>query len=187
MKLQKYQYILAQTLILAWINTNLLVRFPNDAKANSVPREANIAISQADTITKIIANQPNLKIFNALAKTIGLTETLASNKAFTVFVPTDDAFTALPKSTLESLFKPENKELLRKIINYHIIGAAYNYRSFRTGRLKSFEGSSLDIGVSITGRVRVNNARVTQADIKAGNGVIHVIDKVIFPQNNKAR
>ncbi|NJL09954.1 MAG: fasciclin domain-containing protein [Calothrix sp. SM1_7_51] len=187
MKLQKYQHILAQTLVFALINTDLLINFPNNANAGSIAQEANNVTFQTNTIVHVIANQPNLKTFSKAVEAAGLTEILSSDKVFTVFVPTDEAFAALPKSTLESLFQPENKELLRKFINYHIVGNAYNSRSFRIGQLKSFEGSSLDIGVSITGRVRVNNARVTQADIQAANGVIHIIDKVIFPQSNKSR
>lgn len=100
---------------------------------------------------------------------------------FTVFAPTDAAFAALPKGTLENLLKPENQETLQKILTYHVVSGAVESRTLRSGQVKTVEGSPVNVGVGANRRIRVNNARVTQADIRAKNGIIHVIDRVILP------
>ena len=123
--------------------------------------------------------------FETLTKALGaagLVTTLQGKGPFTVFAPTDAAFAALPEGTVENLLKPENKAQLTKILTYHVVPGSVVSTSLKSGDVKSVEGSSLKVAVS-TGKVTVGGANVVKADIKASNGVIHVIDKVLMPSN----
>lgn len=122
--------------------------------------------------------------FNTLLKAAqqaGLAEALAGEGPLTVFAPTDEAFSALPDGTVESLLKPENKEQLGAILKYHVVsGRVYSDQALKAGSAETLEGSAISITKSSEG-VMVDDARVVSADIDASNGVIHVIDKVILP------
>ena len=99
---------------------------------------------------------------------------------FTVFAPTNKAFAALPKGTLEKLLKPENRNLLRKVLTYHVVPGDLMARNLRSGRVATVQGSSVAVRVQ-HGSVRINNSNVIKADVDAKNGVIHVIDRVLLP------
>jgi uncharacterized surface protein with fasciclin (FAS1) repeats len=125
--------------------------------------------------------------FNTLATALqaaDLIDTLKGNGPFTVFAPTDDAFKKLPPGTVESLLKPENKEKLRAILTYHVVaGKVTAAEAMKLSSAKTLNGQSVAISTT-DGVVMVNNAKVVKADIGASNGVIHVIDTVIMPENN---
>lgn len=111
----------------------------------------------------------------------GLVETLKGEGPFTVFAPSDDAFAKLPDGTVEDLLKPENKDQLVSILTYHVVPGKV-MASDVTGKsleVETVEGSKLS--VDGTDGVKVDGATVTQADIAASNGVIHVIDQVVLP------
>ena len=132
------------------------------------------------TIVQIAATNGSFKTLTAALKAAGLVRTLSSPGPFTVFAPTDAAFAALPKGTVEKLLKPENKSMLIKILTYHVVSGEVLSTSLKSGNVKTVEGRSVMVKVSTRG-VMVNNAKVVKADIKASNGVIHVIDKVLLP------
>lgn len=123
--------------------------------------------------------------FNTLAaalKAAGLVDTLKGKGPFTVFAPTDDAFAKLPAGTLDELLKPENKSKLLSVLTYHVVpGAVMSGEVVKMASAKTVQGQSVKIA-SKNGGVMIDNARVMTADVKASNGVIHVIDSVILPQ-----
>jgi len=99
---------------------------------------------------------------------------------FTVFAPTDEAFAKLPEGTVEALLK--DKEKLTKILTYHVVKG--NVTSKDAAKLNSagtLQGAILRIDASEG--VRVNDAKVVTADLRASNGIIHVIDAVLMPAN----
>ena len=121
--------------------------------------------------------------FNTLAAALtaaGLVETLKGEGPFTVFAPTDDAFAALPAGTVEDLLKPENKDKLVAILTYHVVPGKVMSGDLTNG-MKAATVQGGEVTIMTEGGVKVNDATVTQADIEATNGVIHVIDKVIMP------
>jgi uncharacterized surface protein with fasciclin (FAS1) repeats len=124
--------------------------------------------------------------FNTLAKALqaaGLVDTLKSKGPFTVFAPTDEAFSKLPAGTVESLLKPENKEKLKAILLYHVVsGDVTAAQVVKLSSAKTINGEDVKIAVN-GGTVMVNDARVVKADIQASNGVIHVIDTVLLPKD----
>ena len=122
--------------------------------------------------------------FTTLAAALGaagLVETLKGDGPFTVFAPTDAAFAALPAGTVEELLKPENKAKLESILTYHVVsGKVTSSDVVKLSQADSVGGSTLKITTE-GGKVMINDATVTTADIETSNGVIHVIDKVLIP------
>jgi uncharacterized surface protein with fasciclin (FAS1) repeats len=116
----------------------------------------------------------------AALEAAGLVETLQGEGPFTVFAPTDDAFAALPEGLVEKLLLPENKDILVQILTYHVVSGAVYAADVTAGDVPTVEGSAIMIDVT-DGVVLNGTATVITADIKASNGVIHVIDQVILP------
>jgi len=118
----------------------------------------------------------------AAVKAADLVEALSSEGPFTVFAPTDKAFAALPKGTLETLLKPENKSNLQAILKYHVVaGKVMAADVVKVDSAKTLQGQSVDVKVS-NGKFMIDKAQVVKTDIKCSNGVIHVINKVILPE-----
>ena len=123
------------------------------------------------------------KTLAAALEAAGLTDALKGTGPFTVFAPTDEAFAKLPAGTVESLLKPENKEKLKAILLYHVVAGkvpASEVVKLNGRSVKTLQGTS--VKVRTKHGVTVNNAKVTQTDIDASNGVIHVIDTVLMPK-----
>ena len=118
----------------------------------------------------------------AAVKAAGLVDVLKSDGPFTVFAPTDEAFAKLPKGTLESLLKPENKDKLAAILTYHVAPGKLTASDVtRATGVASVNGQWLGFKAA-NGKVMVDAATVVTADIKCANGVIHVIDQVVLPE-----
>lgn len=118
----------------------------------------------------------------AAVKQAGLVETLSGTGPFTVFAPTNTAFSAIPKSTLEGLMKPEMKADLTKILTYHVVAGALKAADLKDGQeLTTVQGGKLKVSVK-DGKVMINGANVTIADVISSNGVTHVIDGVLMPK-----
>ena len=110
----------------------------------------------------------------------GLAETLMGEGPYTVFAPTDEAFAALPEGTLDDLLLPGNQEQLAAILTYHVVPGEVMSGDLTDGmEADTVEGDALTIMTE--GGVTVEGATVTQPDIQASNGVIHVIDSVLMP------
>ncbi len=123
----------------------------------------------------------SFKTLVAAVKAAGLVETLKGDGPFTVFAPTDEAFAKLPKGTLESLLKPENKAKLQAILTYHVVpGKVMAADVVKITGAVSVQGQQIDVVVK-DGKVKVDGANVVKTDIECSNGVIHVIDSVILP------
>jgi uncharacterized surface protein with fasciclin (FAS1) repeats len=125
-------------------------------------------------------------MFNTLVaavKAAGLVETLKGDGPFTVFAPTDEAFAKLPGGTVENLLKPENKDLLVKILTYHVVAGKVTAADVvKLKSAKTVQGQNIAIKVK-KGKVMLNKTtNVVKTDIMTSNGVIHVIDSVIMPK-----
>ena len=118
----------------------------------------------------------------AAAKAAGLVDTLKSKGPFTVFAPTDAAFARLPAGTVEALLKDKAK--LAAILTYHVVPGRVLSTDLPFGEAsaRTVQGSNVKIKRAESGKVTVDGATVTSADVIAGNGVIHVIDSVILPR-----
>lgn len=126
----------------------------------------------------------NFKTLVAATQAAGLVETLNTKGPFTVFAPTDDAFAKLPKGTVEGLLKDIPK--LKAILTYHVVdGAAPASDVVQHKSFTSLQGQDLKVDAAkwhLHKSVKINDANIIKADIKADNGIIHVIDKVLIPK-----
>ncbi|MGB5354879.1 MAG: fasciclin domain-containing protein [Woeseia sp.] len=138
-------------------------------------------------IVETAANAGTFNTLIAAAKAAGLAGALKGDGPLTVFAPTDDAFSALPAGTIETLLKPENKDQLAMILKYHVIAGKVGSGALADGaRLDTLAG--IDAGISKTeGSFNIENARIVATDIEASNGVVHVIDRVILPPAQMTR
>jgi len=151
---------------------------------------SNGVIHVIDTVlmpatSNIVETAKKAGSFNTLlaaAKAAGLADLLGSEGPFTIFAPTDDAFAALPEGTVDSLLKPQNRGKLAAILKYHVVeGRVYADDAIEAGYAETAQGGSVEIKKS-WGKVKVNDAKVVNADIETSNGVIHVIDTVLLPE-----
>ncbi len=132
-------------------------------------------------IVDVAAGNGSFNTLVAAVKAAGLVDTLKGEGPFTVFAPTDDAFAKLPEGTVESLLKPENKDKLVAILTYHVVsGKVMAADVVDLTSATTVQGS--DVSVKASDKVMINDATVVMADVKAKNGVIHVIDTVLIPQ-----
>jgi uncharacterized surface protein with fasciclin (FAS1) repeats len=145
----------------------------------------------------IVQNAVNSKDHTTLVaavKAAGLVDTLQGPGPFTVFAPTNAAFSQLPSGTVDMLLKPENKGTLTKVLTYHVVPgrmtAANLMKAVKDGsgtaKLKTVEGEELTVKQDGPGKLWVtdakgNTAAVTVGDVLQSNGVIHVVDKVLMP------
>jgi uncharacterized surface protein with fasciclin (FAS1) repeats len=145
----------------------------------------------------IIDNAVNSKDHTTLVaavKAAGLVETLKGAGPFTVFAPTNAAFSALPAGTVDNLLKPENKATLARILTYHVVSGKYDSSAIMamvkkgngTAMLTTVEGEQIWF-MSMNGKLMVKDAKggmatVTIGDVYQSNGVIHVVDKVLMPK-----
>ena len=114
-------------------------------------------------------------------KTAGLADMLMQSGSYTVFAPTDAAFAKLPAGTVEMLLRPENREKLRSILQYHVVPGRVTAQQVM-GMPMARSASGQDIRISTMGNtVMVGNANVVKADVMASNGIVHVIDTVLMP------
>ena len=138
------------------------------------------AAAEKDIVDTALA-AGSFKTLAAALKAADLVDTLKSKGPFTVFAPNDEAFGKLPAGTLDSLLKPENKAKLRSILLYHVVsGQVMSSHVVKMDSAQTVNGQNVKISTQ-GGDVMVNNAKVVKADIAATNGVIHVIDTVLLP------
>jgi uncharacterized surface protein with fasciclin (FAS1) repeats len=109
----------------------------------------------------------------------GLVDTLKGPGPFTVFAPTDDAFTKIPKADLDALLRDKAK--LTAVLTYHVVPGRVVAADVKPGAVKTAQGQALTVKTD-GGKVMVDGATVTKTDILASNGVIHVIDSVVLPK-----
>ena len=139
------------------------------------------ASATSKNIVETAAQSGKFNTLVAALKAAGLVNTLNGKGPFTVFAPSDTAFSKLPTGTVDGLLKPENKAKLVSILAYHVIPGKIMSGDIAGKKIsvKTVQGS--EISVDAMYGVKFNDSNVVSADITATNGVIHVIDKVLIP------
>ena len=147
----------------------------------SVIALGGIASAKAADIVDTAVSAGSFNTLVAAVQAAGLVDTLKGDGPFTVFAPTDEAFSALPAGTVENLLKPENKEQLIAVLTYHVVPGKVMSGDVTGKQLSvdTVQGSTVDVN-GMSG-VSVDGAKVISANIETTNGVIHVIDRVILP------
>jgi len=153
-----------------------------------------LTTSAQQTVVDIAVGSKDHTTLVAAVKAADLVSVLQTAGPFTVFAPTNDAFAKLPKGTVESLLKPENKATLAKVLTYHVVAgnldAAAVVKAISEGKgkvtVKTVSGGSLTASLN-DGKVILTDenggtSTVVATDLKANNGVIHVINSVVLPK-----
>ncbi len=140
------------------------------------------SLSGPPTVADASPADAQLTTFHRLAKVAGLDDTLNGTGPYTVFAPSDAAFSAVPAKTLETL--SADKEKLAAVLRYHVLAGKVTAEQVKNGPVKTLQGES--VALSKSGSfVTVEDAVVTSADVPASNGVVHVIDRVLMPPAKK--
>lgn len=186
--MKKINIILAAMLIAGFISCNQSADKPAEettAAANS-PRgqeSVNDTTSQKDVVKVAVGSPDHTTLVAALKQADYVTE-LSNAGPFTVFAPTNAAFDKLPKGTVDDLMKPENKDKLRDILEYHVAVGGYKQDYLTDGQVIN-QANLKNITIHIKdGKMMVNNANVV-ATVPASNGIVYVIDEVLLPPAEK--
>lgn len=144
---------------------------PAPAPAEAAKDVVDLAIASPDHTTLVTAVQA-----------ADLAATLKGAGPFTIFAPTNAAFDKLPKGTVEGLLKPEKKADLANILTFHVVSGNVKAADLKDGqKVKTLQGGELTVSIK-DGKVMIDGANVTTADLSGSNGVIHVIDAVLLPK-----
>ena len=151
----------------------------NDGQTETPVGDSN---TEVGNIVEVASGNESFSTLVQAVKAAGLVETLSDSSAsYTVFAPTDEAFSQLPEGALEYLLKPENKEVLQQVLLYHVLPNEVTSSNISGGSVETLKGG---VATAVTSKgVMINNANVVTPDIEASNGVIHVIDRVLLPSN----
>jgi len=164
-------------------NDNSTTQEQTPGTANPVKggqENVNDTTSAKDVVKVAIGSKDHTTLVNAL-KQADLVTALSNAGPFTVFAPTNAAFEALPKGTLDDLMKPEKKEDLRDILQYHVALAAQKAESFEDGQILGMvNGDNVTVTVK-DGKVTLNNNVHIIASVTASNGIVHIVDGVLLP------
>jgi uncharacterized surface protein with fasciclin (FAS1) repeats len=157
------------------------------------PMVGGAAMYKTKDIVDNAVNSKDHTTLVAAIKAAGLVDTLKGKGPFTVFAPTNAAFDALPAGTVDTLLKPENKAMLQKILTYHVVAGNFDSKSIAKA-IKEGNGTATFTTVAggkLTAKMDGNSvvltdekggmSRVTIADVRQSNGVIHVVDAVLLP------
>ena len=164
------------------------MKFVNAVRAIMVALSLTVVAlpaAAADHKMDIVDTAVNAEIFGTLAAALSaanLIDVLKGDGPFTVFAPSDEAFSKLPRGTVENLLKPENMDQLVAVLTYHVVPGKVLSTDIMMGSnsVTTVQGSSVTI-VKSYDAVKINQATVVVADVEATNGVIHIIDEVILP------
>jgi len=165
-----------------------------DVKASNGVIHVIDKVIMPKSIAGVAASNEQFSTLVAAAKAAGLVETLNGDKPLTVFAPTNKAFAKLPAGTVDTLLKEENRDKLTAILTYHVAGKAMPASEVASSsQIATVNGQALPVEVTTKEyngktktKVMIGNARIIATDIKATNGVIHVIDTVLLPPTKQA-
>ncbi len=140
-----------------------------------------------DSLQSVVKDQKDVKIFNELLALSGVAQSLQAAGPYTVLAPTDVAFKALPDGVLDTLKKPENKEKLAAILNYHIIKGTLASSALQNGqKLPTVGGKEVVVevkdGTTYFVDMKAGKAKTVTVDATASNGTVHTVSAVLLPQ-----
>ena len=145
-----------------------------------------VLLPTSENIVEVAQKAGRFNTLIAAAKSTGLADALTGQGPYTVFAPTDEAFSRLPAGTVDSLLKKENRDKLQMILKYHVVsGRVYSNNVIQRQNVETLAGIRVRISVK-SGKAMANGSKIVATDIDAANGVIHVIDGVLLPQEKRA-
>ena len=191
-----------KTLSILALSTVLFFSCGDSKKANEETMESEEIVeveeveveAEVPNIVQVASGNDNFSTLVAAVGAAGLAETLSGDGPFTVFAPTNDAFSKLPEGTVDALLKPESKATLTSILTYHVVAGKYEAAAVidaitnNNGEftVSTVQGGEITLSL-MDGKVMLKDANggmstVIMADVAASNGVIHAIDSVVMPK-----
>jgi uncharacterized surface protein with fasciclin (FAS1) repeats len=166
----------------ALVGTAAAAQAPTQPAATSPAAPAAKPVTPAGDLIATARAAGQFNTFLKAAEATNLIGVLSSNRNLTVFAPTDAAFAALPAGELDRLMVPENRQQLQQLLTYHIVNAPLESSRIkgRKGPVATVAGANLVLDGS-GASLMANNATIVQADVRASNGILHVVDKVLSP------
>lgn len=165
------------------------------AQMTANPMVGGMAMSPTKNIVENAVNSKDHTTLVAAVKAAGLVEALQGKGPFTVFAPTNSAFDLLPKGTVETLLKPENKATLTKVLTYHVVAGKYDYKAISAAIKKGHGSATLTtlsggkLTAMMNGPINVvvkdemgGISTISTYDVIQSNGVIHVVNNVLLPK-----
>lgn len=189
--MKKIKLIFATTIMVSAMigcspsSNNKTTQQPAEETATSGGQEAVADDESQKDVVKIAVGSPDHTTLVAALKQAEYVNDLSNAGPFTVFAPTNAAFDKLPKGTVEDLMKPENKDKLREILEYHVSVGGFKQDYLTDGQTIN-QANLKNITINIKdGKMIVNNSANVVATIPASNGIIYVIDAVLLPPADK--
>ena len=185
--------LLFAAMSIAIVNQSASAQMKMNKKDSMNPMVGGAAMLRSRDIVDNAVNSADHTTLVAAVKAAGLVETLKGKGPFTVFAPTNDAFAKLPAGTVEMLVKPENKEMLTKILTYHVLAGKFDSKAIAkkikkghgTATFTTVSGNKLMASMSGSDLIlrdeKGGTSRVTIGNVYQSNGVIHVVDSVLLP------
>ena len=131
-------------------------------------------------IAQLVNEEKNMTTLKKTVLASGLDQVLSGKGPFTVFAPTDKAFSKMDKTAIENLLKPENKTKLTDLLNHHVVVGKINFKDLKDGeKLKTVNGKELKVQIK-DGHASIEGAKIQDHDVEASNGVIHSLDSVML-------
>lgn len=173
-------------------SSNVAAQMTSDKKSDN-PMVGGAAMYKDKNIVENAVNSKDHTTLVAAVKAAGLVETLSGKGPFTVFAPVNSAFDALPAGTVDTLLKPENKATLTKVLTYHVVAGNMDSKAIAKAikkgngkaTFKTVSGGTLTAAMNGSDLVLTDEkggtSKVTIADVKQSNGVIHVVDTIVMP------
>ncbi|MDX2142769.1 MAG: fasciclin domain-containing protein [Rhodospirillaceae bacterium] len=162
-------------------------RFVSGLAAGLVVPWSRQAFAQTRNLMAMAAEIGSFKQLQRAIEVADLTEALEGEGPFTLFAPTDEAFSKLPKAALEDLLRPHNLEKLNKILKHHVLAGRVVSKDFLGKRLEAVPLAGEALLLDARKQMKIGGAKIVRTDILATNGVMHVIDTVLVPQLDDAQ
>jgi uncharacterized surface protein with fasciclin (FAS1) repeats len=147
-----------------------------------VVEEKIVVAPEKGSIAAALADGATFSILTKALQVTGLDVTLGAKGAFTIFAPTDEAFSKLPAGALDKLMLPENNEKLRSLLLYHVLPGNFALADLKNGEIKTMNGEKVEIDIKSDTK-QVEDSKIAKADLVATNGIIHSVDKVMVPKS----
>ena len=173
----------ATVVLSAYLLTPSFLDAQSESPTPSPSAATSVAPTAKEDLIAVAKAAGNFTTFLKIVEAAGLTATLQQPGTYTVFAPTDTAFSKLPAGKLEELLKPENKAKLVALVSYHLASQKLTAADLaKTDEVKTLEGTEIDVDVTTDGKViEVDDAKILGSDLEASNGVLHSIDSVLQP------
>ena len=181
-------FVFGMASLLLWACNTTTAETTAATETETTPGSGQSAVvddESAKDVVKVAAGSPEHTTLVAAVKKAELVDALTNAGPFTVFAPINAAFDKLPAGTVDGLLKPENKEKLQDILQYHVYVGSLNTTLMQDGQtLNQVNGGNITVSKDAEGKIKINNSATIVASIPASNGIIHVIDAVLLPPVN---